>query len=156
MPSRDLKFSMRSSWRFRLLMLGWLGAVLSSGLFAQTNSKIDLECQSFGSGPMLECTVYLRNKDGPPLRDGRVVLSASMPSMPMAHSIRPVVASPMGKPGEYRGTLELEMPGVWAIQVDVSKPRRERLVQSLRIEPCETEKPCLARRAGRAEKSSHR
>ena len=149
MPSGDLK---RWFWRLKPLLLAVIGATLSTTSPAQTSTKINLECLSFGNCPKLECTVYLRTKDGSPLRYGRVVLGASMPSMPMAHSIRPVVASPTAKPGEYRGTLELEMLGVWAIQVDIDKPRRERLVQSLRVEPCETEKPCPARRASRAEK----
>lgn len=152
MPSGNLKLSPRSLWRFKLLTFGLICAVLSNTLSAQTNAKITLECQSFGNSPKLECTVYLRTKGGLPVRDGRVVLNASMPSMPMAHSIRSVVASPIGTPGEYRGALELDMPGVWAIQVDVDKPRRERLVQSLRVEPCETARPCSARRAGRTEK----
>lgn len=152
MHSGEPKFSARSCWCLRFLILAVLGVTLSSTSFAQTNAKIKLECLSFGDEPMLACTVHLSNKDGTPLHSGKVVLSASMPSMPMAHSVRPMVAAPSDKPGEYRGTLELEMPGVWAIQVDVSKPRRERLVQSLRVEPCETEKPCPARRAGRVEK----
>lgn len=134
-------------------MLAVLGVTLSSTASSQTNAKIKLECLSFGSEPMLECTVHLRNKDGSPLRGGKVVLNASMPSMPMAHSIRPVVALPIEKPGEYRGTLKLEMLGVWAIQVDISKPRRERLVQLLRIEFCESGKRCLAPRAGQTHKS---
>lgn len=134
-------------------MLTVLGVALSSTTSAQTIAKIKLECLSFGSEPMLECTVHLRNKDGTPLSGGRVVLSASMPSMPMAHSVRPVVALPIEKPGEYRGTLELEMPGVWAIQADISKPRRERLVQSLRVELCESGKRCPAQHAGQTNKS---
>jgi hypothetical protein len=134
-------------------MLTVLGVALSSTSSAQTIAKIKLECLSFGSKPMLECTVHLSNGDGTPLSGGRVVLSASMPSMPMAHYVRPVVALPIEKPGEYRGTLELEMPGVWAIQVDISKPRRERLVQSLRVELCESGKRCLAQHAGQTNKS---
>jgi YtkA-like len=137
----------------RLLILAVLGAMWPSTSSAQTVAKINLECLSFGSEPMLECTVHLRNKDDTPLRGGKVILSASMPSMPMAHSIRPVVAAPIDKPGEYRGTLELEMPGVWAIQVDISKPRRERLMQSLRVEFCESGKRCPAPRAGQTNKS---
>lgn len=149
MPRGNL---VRSFWRFKCLLIAVIGVALSTTLPAQTNTKINLECQSPSKGLKLECIVNMRTKDGSPPPDGRVVLSASMPSMPMAHSIRPVVASPAAKPGEYRGTLELEMPGVWAIQVDIDKPRRERLVQSLRVDPCESEKPCPARRAGRAEK----
>lgn len=134
-------------------MLAVLGVTLSSAASAQTFAKNKLECLSYGGEPMLECTVHLRNKDGAPLSGGKIVLSASMPSMPMAHSIRPVVAASIEKPGEYRGTLKLEMLGVWAIQADISKPRRERLVQSLRIEFCKSGKRCLAPRAGQTNKS---
>lgn len=123
-----------------------LGACLSITSYAQSKVKIDLECVSIGDKPTLECSVLLRDKNGSPLRDSLAILSASMPSMPMAHSIRPAVTVPTDKPGEYRGSLQLEMAGVWAIQVDVSKPYRERLVQSIRIDICEAGKRCVAPR----------
>ena len=89
----------------------------------------------------------LRGADGAPLQGARVTLGATMPSMPMAHSVAPAVAAPTGQPGEYRGLLQLEMPGVWAVQVDVAGPLRDRAVRPLMVDACAAQQRCPAGRA---------
>ena len=124
--------------------LGWalvLCAVLPA-VAAAPRPQVDLQCEAFGMGPQLECTVRLR-ASGAPLVGAQVTLGASMPSMPMAHTVKPAAAAaPTGQPGEYRGRLELQMTGVWAVQVDVAGPLRDRVVRPLRIDDCEGDRRC--------------
>lgn len=103
---------------------------------------VDLQCVAFGMGPELECTVRLRSADGQPLVGAAVTLGATMPSMPMAHQVKPAVAAPTGIPGEYRGRLELEMTGAWAVQVDIASPVRERVARTLQVDDCEGDRRC--------------
>ena len=117
----------------------FLYATLSAG--AAPRPEVDLQCEAFGLGPQLECTVRLR-AGGAPLAGAQVTLGAIMPSMPMVHSVKPAAAVPTGKPGEYRGRLALEMNGVWAVQVDVAGPVRDRVVRPLRIDDCEGGRRC--------------
>jgi hypothetical protein len=51
-----------------------------------------------------------------------------MPSMPLAHSVRPVTATPGAAPGEYRFRLALEMRGEWAVKLRLSGPVRDQLI----------------------------
>ena len=108
---------------------------------AAPRPEVDLQCVAFGTGPQLECTVRLR-AGGAPLAGAQVPLGAAMPSMPMAHTVKPAAAVHTGQPGEYRGRLALEMTGVWAVQVDVAKPVRDRVVRPLRIDECEDGRRC--------------
>ena len=118
---------------------------------AQTaRAKVALRCDAVASGPTLDCVVQLAASDGQPLNSAQVMLGAQMPSMPMAHRVKPSVAAPTGRPGEYRGTLELEMSGVWALQVDISGPLRDRAVVRLQAEECpEGQNRCAVRTAGK-------
>jgi hypothetical protein len=112
---------------------------------APARPTVDLQCVSLGgAGHRLECTVRLRQPDGAPLADAGVTLSATMPSMPMAHRVRPAVAVATGVPGEYRGRIELEMTGAWAVEVDVTGPVRDRVARTLRIEACDGDRRCPA------------
>ena len=108
---------------------------------AAPRPQVDLQCEAFGIGPQLECTVRLR-LSGAPLAGAQVTLGASMPSMPMAHTVKPAAAAPTGQPGEYRGRLELQMNGVWAVQVDVAGPVRDRVVRPLQIDDCDGDRRC--------------
>ena len=123
--------------------LGWALVCCTAlpAVAAAPRPQVDLQCEAFGSGPQLECTVRLR-LSGAPLTGAQVTLGASMPSMPMAHTVKPVAAVPTGQPGEYRGRLELQMNGVWAVQVDVAGPLRDRVVRPLRIDDCDGDRRC--------------
>lgn len=94
--------------------------------FAQT-PKADLRCASTGQDFVYDCTITLA-RGGQPLRGLEVTVGADMPSMPMAHNVRPARAEPGIKPGEYRARLDLEMLGEWAIKVRLDGPVRDLLV----------------------------
>ena len=114
--------------------------------WAQGSSRpqVDLQCQSYGMGPMLECTVDIKRRDGTPLEGAQVTLGALMPSMPMAHTVKPMKAAPTGKPGQYRATLELEMLGVWAVDIDISGPARDKLARHVTVGECKGNERCVA------------
>jgi hypothetical protein len=52
-----------------------------------------------------------------------------MPSMPMAHNVKPVIAKASGAPGEYQARLTLEMYGDWAVRLQIGGPIRDQLVE---------------------------
>jgi hypothetical protein len=102
-----------------------LGLVLcfSPPVMAQkTNAKLD--CKYTGKDFIYDCLIRLE----PPMEGVQVTLGADMPSMPMAHQVKPVKAKPTKIPGEYRGRLELEMPGEWAVKLRLAGPVRDQLV----------------------------
>jgi len=111
---------------------------------ASARPQLELQCVSYGTGPMLECLVDLKRRDGAPLEGATVTLGGLMPSMPMAHTIRPVKAAATGRPGQYKGTLELEMLGVWAVDVDITGPVRDKRSRNLVVHECEGNARCPA------------
>ena len=69
---------------------------------------------------------------GRPVDGVEVTLSADMPSMAMAHNVRPVKALPVpGQPGSYQGRLTLEMLGEWAVKLRFEAPRPDVVVRKL-------------------------
>ena len=78
--------------------------------------QADLDCRFTGTDFVYDCVVRLA-RAGAPLAGAQVSIGADMPSMPMAHSIKPVKAKPGGKPGEYEARLDLEMAGEWALKL---------------------------------------
>jgi len=60
-----------------------------------------------------------------------VSVGADMPSMPMAHNVKPVKAKPGAAPGEYDARIELEMYGEWALKLNVRGPARDVIVKKL-------------------------
>ncbi len=113
----------------------------TSAALAAPRPEVDLQCVAHGSGPLLECTARVAT-GGAPLAGARLTLGATMPSMPMAHTVKPVPATATGRPGEYRGTLQLEMNGDWAVQVDLAGPPRDRVVRVLRVDECPGDQRC--------------
>jgi hypothetical protein len=87
----------------------------------------DLECRFTGTDFVYDCTVRLE-RGGKPLQGVRISIGADMPSMPMAHNLKPVVARAGKAPGEYHATLDLDMAGEWAIKLRLSGPVRDQLV----------------------------
>lgn len=93
---------------------------------AQT-PKADLRCKATGEDFVYDCSILL-TRGGTPLEGAQLTVGADMPSMPMAHSVRPATARPGTKPGEYKARLDLEMLGEWAIKLRLDGPVRDLLV----------------------------
>ena len=87
----------------------------------------EMDCRFTGTDFVYDCTIRLQ-RGAAPLHGARVSVGADMPSMPMAHNIRPVIATPGKAPGEYLATLDLDMIGEWAIKLRLSGPVRDQVV----------------------------
>ena len=110
-----------------------LAAILMASGAALAGERVaaDVSCTA-AEKLTYDCMIMLKGKkSGEPVEGAEVIVKADMPSMPMAHNIRPVKAVPGAMPGHYTATLELEMLGEWALTLDVSGPTRDRVVKKL-------------------------
>ena len=100
---------------------------------ADERGAAEVECVQVEQQALVyDCTIALvGRKSGTPIADAEFTVGADMPSMPGAHNVRPVPAEPHGAPGTYRARIELEMTGEWALRLDFTRPRRDRLIRKL-------------------------
>jgi YtkA-like protein len=111
-------------------------ASAGSGLAADIKAKADVNCAAAAKRLEYDCTIKLTDsRSGAALTGLDVTVGADMPSMPMAHNVKPVKAVPGNEPGTYRARIELEMHGDWAVKVDLAGQVRDRIVKSMRFEP---------------------
>ena len=119
----------------RILTVGLaLSAMLMASGAALAGERVvaDVSCTAAAEKLTYDCMIMLKGKkSGAPVEGAEVVVKADMPSMPLAHNVRPVKAAPGSMPGHYTATLELEMLGEWALTLDVSGPTRDRVVKKL-------------------------
>ena len=111
-----------------------LSAMLIAGGAALAGERVaaDVSCTATAEKLTYHCMIMLKGKkSGEPVVGAEVVVKADMPSMPLAHNVRPVKAAAGAMPGHYTATLELEMLGEWALTLDVSGPTRDRVVKKL-------------------------
>jgi hypothetical protein len=100
------------------------------------DTSADVTCKLTPKPLVYACTITLRDgAGGPPLEGIDLTVGADMPSMPMAHNVRPVKAKPGSAPGVYEAELELEMHGDWALRLRLAGPRTDLVVRRLRFEP---------------------
>jgi hypothetical protein len=89
------------------------------------------ECVAEGQSLRYICTLMLMQSDAP-LKGAEVTVGATMPSMAMAHNVKPVsVAEHALMPGRYSFQIQLEMYGEWRLLYDMVKPNRDRLHETL-------------------------
>lgn len=100
--------------------------LLLSLALAQT-PQAQLDCKPTGEDFVYDCVVTL-TRAGKPLEGAQITVGADMPSMPMAHQVRPANAKPGTKAGEYAFRLDLEMLGEWAVKLRLSGPVRDQLI----------------------------
>ncbi|MCP4790463.1 MAG: hypothetical protein GY881_09550 [Gammaproteobacteria bacterium] len=75
------------------------------------------------------CKVNL-SRHSHPVTDAILSVSADMPSMPMAHNIKPVMAMPVADTaGQYMFVIELEMTGQWRLIYNIASPFVDRLYE---------------------------
>jgi YtkA-like len=99
---------------------------LAQSVMAQkTDAKLD--CRHTGKDFIYDCTIKLE-RGGEPLAGVQLTIGADMPSMPMAHNVKPVKGQPTKTPGEYRARLDLEMSGEWAVKLRLAGPVRDQLI----------------------------
>ena len=109
----------------KALLLGLLG--LAAVPAAAQGTRAELDCRPTRTELVYDCVIHLA-RGGAPLAGVELSIGADMPSMPMAHNIKPVKAKPGKKPGDYEARLDLEMDGEWAVKLRLSGPVRDQLV----------------------------
>ena len=121
--------------------LALLGMLIAGGAaLAGERVAADVSCTATAEKLTYDCMIMLKGKkSGDPVEGAEVVVKADMPSMPLAHNVRPVKAAAGSMPGHYTATLELEMLGEWALTLDVSGPTRDRVVKKLDFGPASGE-----------------
>jgi hypothetical protein len=111
-------------------------ASAGNGLAADVKAKAEVSCAATAKPLEYDCTIKLSDsRSGAALTGVEVTVGADMPSMPMAHNVKPVKATPGDAPGTYRARILLEMHGDWAVKVDLAGQVRDRIVKSMRFEP---------------------
>lgn len=112
----------------RALALMLLGAAPTAALAQRLDADVD--CKPTKHDLVYDCRFVLKEaKTGKLVSGAELAVGADMPSMPMAHNVKPVKAAPSVAPGEYTARIELEMFGEWALKLDVRKPMRDRIVK---------------------------
>jgi hypothetical protein len=87
----------------------------------------ELACKPTKTDFIFDCTIKLA-RNGQPLSGAQITVGADMPSMPMAHNVKPVKAKPGKAPGEYAAMLDLEMLGEWAVKLRLGGPVKDQLI----------------------------
>lgn len=103
-------------------------ALLASASTGQANPEIsNPSCSATQVNLVYNCQFDLV-QDSHPITNAEIAVSASMPSMPMAHNVKPVTSRASDEtPGQYLFELELAMTGEWLVIFDISDPVRDRL-----------------------------
>ncbi len=97
-----------------------------SGLAADVKAKAEVSCAATAKPLEYDCAIKLSNaRSGAALTGVEVTVGADMPSMPMAHNVKPAKATPGSEPGTYRAQIKLEMHGDWAVTETVNRSRTE-------------------------------
>ena len=100
---------------------------------AADKKSAQVECVATDVRLTYDCIITLTNKTtGHAIKDAEFTVSADMPSMPGAHAIKPVAVMNHGM-GMYHVQLVLEMYGEWALTMDFTQPKRDRVVTKVSI-----------------------
>ena len=100
---------------------------------AADKKSAQVECVATDVRLAYDCIITLTNKKtGQAIKDAEFTVSADMTSMPGAHSVEPVAVMNHGM-GMYHVQLVLEMYGEWALIMDFTLPKRDRVVTKVTI-----------------------
>ena len=109
----------------RILILAALALIAPHANAAAPSAEVD--CRPGEAQYVYDCMIRL-SQDGKPLSGVEVTVGADMPSMPMAHAVKPAKATAGKSPGEYHVRIELEMHGEWALKLRLSGAVRDLVV----------------------------
>ena len=123
---------------FKLRLLSIIGftlplLVIPTSSQAADKKSAQVECTATDIRLAYDCIITLTNKKtGQAIKDAEFTVSANMPSMPGAHTVKPVAVMNHGM-GMYHVQLVLEMYGEWALIMDFTLPKRDRVVTKVTI-----------------------
>jgi hypothetical protein len=130
-----------------LLSLFVVMVSFGSGRAADVKARAEVSCSAAAKPLEYDCTIKLSDsRSGEALTGVEVAVGADMPSMSMAHNVKPAKAMPGNEPGTYRAHIKLEMHGDWVVKLDLAGPVRDRIVKSMRFEPKPRTAPGLSRK----------
>ena len=93
--------------------------------------KSQTDCTATSKKFQYNCNVLFFHKKEP-MSGYSGIVGAKMPSMAMAHNVKPVKFSEKEQmAGHYEFTIQLEMLGEWMIQFDIAIPKRDRVMEKL-------------------------
>ena len=120
------------SIRLRLLA-GLLMLAPSLVLASGERPMVNAECKPTDEKLVFHCTFdVMGKKSHQPIEGAAFKVNADMPTMPMAHNVKPIRPEPVaGKPGSYQGLLALEMLGEWVIKMTFDKPVRDIVIEKM-------------------------
>ena len=104
-----------------------LALMLAAPAALAQRAQAELHCKATKTDFIYHCTIKLM-RGGQPLPGADITVGADMPSMPMAHNVKPVKARAGKAPGEYEATLDLEMLGEWAVKLRLRGPLQDQLI----------------------------
>ena len=108
----------------------FLGCITPTVLYSMM-TKSQTECTATSKKFQYNCNVIFSNKKEPISGYSGIVV-ATMPSMAMAHNVKPVKFTEKEEiAGHYKFTIQLEMLGEWMFQYDISIPKRDRVMEKL-------------------------
>ncbi len=118
---------MRSIELLPIALVAWM--IFPAGTQAAERARADVECTPTDQKLVYDCMIMLTGRKSGTTVDGvEFTVAADMPSMPMAHNVKPVKAMPTGEPGRYHARIELAMHGEWVLKMDVSSPARDTII----------------------------
>lgn len=114
-----------------LLLL--LASAPAPALAAGERPAVEVDCRPTGEKLVFHCTFEVTGrKSRQPVEGAAFKVGADMPTMPMAHNIKPIRPEPVaGEPGVYEGRLALEMPGEWALKMTFDEPVRDIVIEKM-------------------------
>ena len=106
-------------------------AIIAPTVLYPMMTKSQTECTATSKKFQYNCNVlFFHKKD--PMSGYSGIVGATMPSMAMAHNVKPVKFTEKGgMVGHYEFTIQLEMLGEWMFQYDISIPKRDRVMEKL-------------------------
>ncbi|MGI9408987.1 MAG: FixH family protein [Hyphomicrobiaceae bacterium] len=109
-----------------------IGLLAIGSAQATERPKVDVDCKPTEQKLVYACTFSVKGrKSGKAIDAADFNVSADMPSMPMAHNVRPIVPERAKAPGTYNGKLHLEMAGEWALKMTFKKPVRDIVIKKM-------------------------
>ncbi len=113
-----------------------LAAVLGLALVlpAQAAERVmaNVKCTPTEQKLVYDCMIHLMGKTSKASLEGASIkIKTDMPTMPMAHNVRPVEAEPMAKPGMYKARLRLKMHGEWILRMEIGGPTRDLVIKKV-------------------------
>jgi len=128
---------MKNAIRFALALI----LAMPTGIAQADMVKTQTSCMPHEQVLTYACKVNLF-AHSKPVSNAVISVSADMPSMPMTHNMRQIMAMPVaGLTGQYEFVLVLEMVGDWRLIYNISNPFIDRLYEPLVIGTSDKSKP---------------